>query len=250
MTNHPTQVIFDRWDTYVVVTDEGPVFVSFDEGATEKDLGGSLPRCARVIIPIHHPNRAGGPVHPENERLWTMEDQLCASLSEAGVTCRLVGRLTYGGRRELVFQLADRDAFRPPLAFWMARNPDYEMDFAEHDGWEFFDTFIRPTPEQRLAMADGRVIEGLIEAGSDPEKPHVLEFVFCGDAGGLQHVADALAARGYRPAVPLEFASGQIVMFKEMTLDASAILGESIAHRRLAAECGVAYDGWGAAVVE
>ena len=50
MTNQPTQVIFDPWDTYVVTTDEGPIFISFDEGATQEDLSESLPYCARVII--------------------------------------------------------------------------------------------------------------------------------------------------------------------------------------------------------
>jgi len=250
LSTKPTQVIFDPWDTYVVTTDEGPIFISFDEGVTQEDLSESLPYCARVIIPIHSPNDAGGPVHPENEKLWAMEDELCALLSEGGVRCRLVGRLTYGGERELVFQLADWDAFRPPVGHWMTKHPDYKFDVSEHDGWEFFNTCIRPTPEQALALADGRVVEALIEAGSDPEKPHALEYVFRGDGKGLKQLADALAARGYRPDGPLDFESGQIVMVKEMTLDVSAIVDESIAHHHLAAECGVECDGWGAAVVK
>ncbi|HUT95203.1 MAG TPA: hypothetical protein VMY37_37465 [Thermoguttaceae bacterium] len=62
MSNQPTQVIFDPWDTYVAATDEGPVFISFDGGATQEDLSESLPYRARVIIPIHDPNKAGGRV--------------------------------------------------------------------------------------------------------------------------------------------------------------------------------------------
>jgi regulator of RNase E activity RraB len=250
MSGEPTKVIFDPWGTYVAETEEGPLFISFDDGATREDLSASLPHCARVIVPIQNPHESGMPVSPESERLYQMEDQLCALLSEDGVECRLVGRLTHAGVRELVFQLADWDAFRPPVGYWMTQHPEYELDVSEHEGWEFFNEIIRPSLEDRLMMADRRVVDGLIEAGSDPQKPHVMDHAFRGPGDALRKLADALASRGYRPQDTLDFDSGLIVLVKEMTLDLGSIVEESIANHRLAAEHGAEYDGWGAAVVK
>ena len=70
MSSKPTQVVFDPWDTYWAETEEGPVVISFDEGATREDLTGNLPYCARVIIPIQNPNEIGGPVSPATWPPW------------------------------------------------------------------------------------------------------------------------------------------------------------------------------------
>lgn len=249
MATHPSQVVFNAWDTYVSGSGDELLFISFDVEAARQDLTDSLPHCARIRIPIHHPNRNGGPVPPESERLYEMEDALCQALSEQGVACRLVGRLTCQGMRELVFQCDNRESFRPAVDAWKASCPDYDVRVAEHEGWTFFDDCIRPSPEDWLTMADQRVIQGLLNAGSDPNKEHALDFVFCGDEAGLRQVAQTLAGRGYEPHASTNFAAGQIVMVKKMVLDAREILDESQENFALAGESGVKYDGWGAAVV-
>ena len=98
-------------------------------------------------------------------------------------------------------------------------------------------------------MADRRVVRGLLEAGSNPDKKHALEFVFNGPPGGLRQLARALEEEGYAPLGKPDFAEGQIVMVRKMRLDEEAILEESEANRKLAKKLGVDYDGWGAAVV-
>src|SRR5262249_49150058 len=115
MPKKRSRVVFDSWDTYVSQSDDRPLFISFDVEAAENDLTETLTKCARIIIPIHKPNRNGGPTSPESERLYDLEDELCAKLVEHNVACRLVGRLTCGGVRELVFQVDDWDTFRPPV---------------------------------------------------------------------------------------------------------------------------------------
>src|SRR5262249_26123526 len=102
-----TRVVFDDWDTYVSESDGKALFISFDVEAAREDLTATLTNCARVIIPVARPNANGGPVPPESERLYAMEDDLCAALAQNRVKCRLVGRLTCDGIRELVFQLDD-----------------------------------------------------------------------------------------------------------------------------------------------
>src|SRR5689334_16267648 len=121
MARKTTKVVFDAWNTYVRQTDQGPIFISFDDEAARKDLTATLTHCARIFIAIHKPGTSGGPDRPENERLWEMEDQLCQLLSSEAVKCRLVGRLTHWGQRVLVFQLDDWEQFRPPVGYWMTQ---------------------------------------------------------------------------------------------------------------------------------
>src|SRR5262249_3825807 len=244
MKKPKSQIIFDSWDTYVSESDGKPLFISFDVDAAENDLTETLAQCARVIIPIKNPNQNGGPGRPESDRLYELEDHLCAKLGEHAVVCRLVGRLTCDGIRELVFQLDDWDEFRPPVGAWMGENDDYEIDVSEHEGWGFFNDCIRPTPEIWMWLADQSVVQNLIRAGSDPAKEHALEFVFCGEEPGLRAAAESLRERGYIPLEPLDYASGTIVMVLNMPLDADAIFAESQAHAELAAEHSITYDGW------
>jgi len=249
MDTKPCQIVFPAWNTYVSETDDGPLFVSFDEEAALKDLTDTLEHCARVIIPIRQPNRNGGPVKPESELLWNMEDELCSALAQHGVLCRLVGRLTHQGIRELVFQLDDWQSFRAPVGLWMQAHADYAIDVSEHEGWDFFNDCIRPTPERWLHLADESVVDNLIKNGSDPQKEHALEFVFVGERPGLEATAKALRGRGYRPLRELDFDQGEMVMVKAMKLDVDKIFEESLAHAQTAEEHGVKYDGWGALVV-
>lgn len=249
MATQPAPVIHESWDTYVADSPDGPAFVSFDVEAAEQDLTGTLSHCARVIIPIQQPNPNGGPVSPEAERLYEIEDQLTAMLAGDGVACRLVGRLTCAGIRELVFQLDDWEAFRPPVGAWMIEHPEYAIDVSEHEGWDFFNDCIRPTPEIWLEMADRRVIQGLVRAGSNPARPHSLEFFFKGPEDGLRKLARQLEEHGYVARTAADFDSGELCMTRRMPLDEQAVCEESRANYQLANEVGVEYAGWGAPVV-
>jgi len=249
MPTKPVQVVFDSWDTYSAESADGPIFVSFDVEAAERALSDTLPHCARVIIPIHEPNDNGGPVSPESETLYEMEDELTAALVDHGVECRLVGRLTCAGVRELVFQLDDWEAFRPPVGMWMGGHPEYEIDVSEHEGWDFFNDCVRPTQETMLYMADRRVIRGLVEAGSNPAKKHSLEFFFRGPPDGLRKLARKLEEHGYVRRGAADFEAGELAMVLRMQLDEGAICEESRANASLAGKLGVEYTGWGAAVV-
>ena len=128
MAKKAAKIVHDEWDCYVVDGDEGPIFISFDVEAARKDLRKTLGHCARIIIPVKQPNRNSGPTGAESEKLWAMEESLCDTLAQHGVSCRLVGRLTHKGIREIVFQLDDWDSFRPPVGLWMSQETDYEVD--------------------------------------------------------------------------------------------------------------------------
>lgn len=249
MSTPDNKVLFDEWEVYVAQTKEGPLFISFDVAATREDLSQALPHCARVLIPVQKPNPAGGPVQPESDRLWQMEEELCNLLQSEEVVCRMVARLTHGGVRELVFQVADWESFRPPVGYWMGQQTDYEIDVSEHEGWEFFDECIRPTPEAWRFIADRQVLEQLEKAGSDFDKEHSLEFVFYGEPPRLKEIASRLRQRGYTPLDEATIAEGRLVMVKGMKPSLGEVNQESSANAELAEELGVEFDGWGCAVV-
>ncbi len=235
------------WESYSYQTDEGPVIVGFYTEAARLDRT-AHPFCARVLIPIQAPTPQGGPTGDEVQALWAMEDALVAALDAARVPCIMIGRLTHGGTRELIFQVADYAPFRPPVGRWMQTQPGYEIDVSEHDGWDFFFESVWPSENSWLLIMDRRVVDELVASGSDPAKEHSLEFVFCGAPAALASLQPRLESRGYRLH---EFSPDQsrLVMAKSLPLDVSAIFGESLAHKDECAQLGLEYNGWGATVV-
>ncbi len=241
-------VVFDEnWDVYSYGMESGPMFVSFYAGAQD------LPRdrfalCARVLLPIHEPNQNGGPTGEEAEKLWEWEDRLTEALAEQNVPCVLVARLTHAGQRELVFQLADWESFRPTVGRWLKAVRDDGIEISEHEGWDFFDECVWPSPTDWLLIQDRRVVDALIEAGSNPALEHALDFVFRGEPAALKKVSESLTARGYVQHPDENEAPEQLVMVLRIPLDLDRIFEESLANAELCDELDVEFDGWGAAV--
>jgi hypothetical protein len=237
-----------NWDSYSYSTDSGPVVVGFHTESKKIDQS-KYPFCARVLITIKAPNHNGGPSRDEAQVLWDMEDRLVESLDAADVPCLLLGRLTHSGTRELVFQVADYTPFRPIVGLWMREHDGYETDVSEHDGWNFFFESVWPNENSWELIFDRRVVDNLVKSGSDPAKPHSLEFVFRGGQIGLQQMQASLAARGYS-LLQLSAEESRLIMARSMPLDVGEIFRESLSHRKDCKRFSIEYDGWGALVVK
>jgi len=235
-----------NWDSYHYSTDSGPVIVGFHTDSNKIEQS-KYPLCARVLITIKAPNQNGGPSQDEAQALWDMEDRLVELLNAENVPCMLLGRLTHSGTRELVFQVADYTPFRPPVGLWMGEHDDYETDVSEHDGWDFFFESVWPSATSWALIFDRRVVDNLVQAGSDPSKPHSLEFVFRGELSGLKQMQTVLAARGYS-LLELAKEESRLVMAFSLPLDVSAIFRESLSHREECQRFNIEYDGWGTSV--
>jgi hypothetical protein len=236
----------NNWESYSYSTDSGSVIVSFHADSNQIDQS-KYPYCARVIITIKAPNHNGGPAQDEAQVLWDMEDRLVEALDAANVSCLLLGRLTHSGSRELVFQVADYTPFRPPVGRWMEMHGKYETDVSEHDGWDFFMDSVWPSATSWMLIYDRRVVDNLIESGSDPSKPHSLEFVFLGQQSGLEQMQATLAARGYT-LVDMSPKESRLVMARSMPLEVGDIFQEGLSHREDCQRLGIEYEGWGALV--
>ncbi len=230
----------DGWDQYSYKGPEGLVVVSYWTGAGQVDRK-SFPHCARIIIPC-------GQDQASADAAWALEDQLIALLDHHDVPCRMLGTLRLPGRRELVFQVGEWDRFRPAVGKWFQGNRAVELDVTEHEGWEFFDTSVWPDDDTAQYIADRNTIEELVKNGSDPKKPHDLEFTFLGPQDLLETLRPVLAARGYRPYEG-NSTKGCLVMVKSMPLALDEVFRESQANQRSAQNAGVDFDGWGTIVV-
>jgi hypothetical protein len=236
----------ENWESFNYRSEDALVVASFDVTADELDRD-DFPYCARIIIPIADPNEFGAPESAEAEVLWRLEDELTEALELAGVRCRLVARLTHNGEREIVFQLADWEEFRGPVGDWMDTVDDYDFEVSEHEGWEFFEDFCWPTDEDWCLIQDRNVITGLLEAGSNPDKEHTLDFSFQGDPEQLHVLREQLLERGYQLSDE-ETDDDVLVMIRRLPLSMDLIGPESLENRRLCDEIGVEFTGWGAAV--
>jgi regulator of RNase E activity RraB len=116
----------------------------------------------------------------------------------------------------------------------------------EGEGWKFFDEKIRPTPQQWRWIGDRRTRDQLLNAGSDPHKPHTFEHTFLGAPEDLAEVAEFLEGEGFLRA---RLGEGHLVMSRLSTLSADDINEVTEYLREVAEDHGVDYDGWGAAVV-
>ncbi len=234
------------WESYSYSTDDGPVIVGFHTGSNKVEQS-QYPFCARVLITIKEPNHYGGPTGDEAQVLWDMEDRLVELLNAENVPCLLLGRLTHSGTRELVFQVADYKPFRPPVGLWIGEHEDYETDVSEHDGWDFFFESVWPSENSWMLISDRRVVDNLVEAGSDRAKPHSLEFVFRGNPDGLKQMQAVLTSKDYS-LLDLSTAESRLVMARSMPLDVGAIFRESLSHREECQRLNIEYEGWGASV--
>jgi len=95
---------------------------------------------------------------------------------------------------------------------------------------------------------DRRVIDQCIKSGSDPQKPHSLEFVLRGSSAGLEQLQSILLGRGYT-LVAFTPTEEVLTMAKSTTLDLESIFSESLFLDSETKRLGLEYDGWGCLAV-
>jgi regulator of RNase E activity RraB len=226
--------------------------IHFDVRAAEESPHTGHPNGIRVIlfIPQGRVGRDGQPASAaEMESLLARQRRLVEQLTAAAVRCRFVGSMLYGGMFDLVFQADPRDTERLKalVAGWSKTVAPYRVEVRESAGWEFFDSRVRPSPEHAQQIADRRVIESLIEAGSDPTQPHQLDHRIVGPADVLRRIARDLEANGFTRA---RFPGDSVLLINTVApLHLFEIWNTTGRLVGYCAKCGARYDGWGAAVV-
>lgn len=235
-----------NWETYMYSTEEGNVFVRFYDRAIELDKE-KYSMTARVIITMKDLLPSGGPTDEHAEELWNLEDTLIDTLKQHDSHCVFVACLTHGESREIIFQVGDVETFRPPVGAWIGSNESFEIDVSEHDGWDFFDSCIWPSPLSWQMIYNRKVIDQLVAASSDVSKIHTLDYVFSGSSENIEKLIPLLKERGYENE-RLDQDTGNLLIDKKMVVDLFEINNETYEVYQICEELDVVCDGWGAGV--
>jgi regulator of RNase E activity RraB len=239
----------DNWDFYSYVYGEGQrAMIRFDVTAAKEPEHAGYGNCRRVIVFIDPDSVRddGLPIKEQFEALTALEDALIRDLTDAGVDCRFIGCMTYGGMRDFVFQVEDTAGFAKVASRWVGDRGGNRVGLEESDGWDFFDRKVRPEPGHWRQIENRRVIQALLEAGSNPERPHPLEHAFRGPPENLKKIAAALEADGFSR---MSFEGDFLVLSKPSPLDLDEISRLTDALEGFSASVGAEYDGWGTPVV-
>jgi regulator of RNase E activity RraB len=181
--------------------------------------------------------------------LLAHQRRLVDQLTARSVRCRFVGSMLYGGMFDLVFQVEAQESgrFKTAVAEWAGTALPCRVEVKQSSGWDFFDAKVRPSPAHAQQIADRRVIQGLIDAGSDPAIPHQLDHRIEGPPEVLRQIARDLEANGF---VRARFPAEDVLLINtESPLDLMEIWDTTGRLVGYCANCGARYDGWGAAVV-
>ncbi|MEZ4317624.1 MAG: hypothetical protein R3F61_08965 [Myxococcota bacterium] len=165
-------------------------------------------------------------------RVVTEGDLASIEAALDGADALLVGRLTYGDRRELVLQVADLASFAE------ARSRVEALGATVHDtpGWGYFDERVCPTPADWRRIQDRETLERLDLDGNGALR--VLHRFF-GDDAALDAIGSRLEAEGF---APVERSERRMALAHEHPLDDVSRI--TIGLMRLSEHHGAVYDGW------
>lgn len=238
-------IVGDSWESYFYTYGEGQLArIGFDVAAGAEQKHKAYRNCRRVILFVDasRVREDGMPSDDDISQLISLEQALIAGLQEQAVDCRFVGRMTYGGMQEFVFQVEDAQQFDKTVSAWTGSVSAYKTEVRRETGWMFFDRKVRPSAAHQQQISDRRTIDALVHAGADTSRVHVLEHRFRGPIGELRHVAEELRTGGF---LQVDLSDGTLVMSRPSSLDLRAVSELTCTLASFAEEVGVVYDGWG-----
>lgn len=228
---------------------EKMAIVSFDLTYLEKENQSGYKECRRIIFhaPADKINDNGLITPEENLILNGYEDLLVERLEKGKIDCKLVGKLSISGVKDFVFQMNDTDQFESIVEDWKKEITDYEVSIKESEGWDFYNEYIRPQQVNMDQITNRRVIDELVQNGSNPDLKHKMEFSFKGDNGKLEKLRKHLKMWGFKEDE--RFEDDILVKVYEDVLNLYLVTDITTMLHGVCEEFGVEYIGWGAQIV-
>jgi regulator of RNase E activity RraB len=246
------QIEGDRWEVYDILEDDGfPAIICFDFDSIEPSNQKKYKHCQRIIIHFKEEQlyETRVPLKEANRKLNGLEKHLIGLLQLTTVPCRYVGRKTYDGKKEYIFQTDNPLEFYLAVELWSQQLHEngFSYDVTGSEGWDYFNEKISPKDVHWQRITDRYVIEKLIESGSNPQKKHSLEYVLLGSRPNLEKALQDLKGRGYQQ---VSFGRKSLVMSIESCLELDEVNTYSSDLFYYCQEHELQYDGWGALVVK
>ncbi|MDX2361238.1 MAG: DUF695 domain-containing protein [Crocinitomicaceae bacterium] len=238
----------ENWGFYTMNYDNGTsALVEFDYDHAVEESHDGYNSCIRVIIHMKAKNvlPTGLPKKEENARVEQMAVGMLNTLSS--VDCRLVVKSLYGAMFDYCFQTNDPALFLSKINDWITSQKNHKVELIKSKGWDFYDERLRPNARHWQQISDRSVVLRMMNAGSNPEKDHILEHTFIGDDAKLKELSLNLENGGFTVQSTSE---GCLVMTKSSKLIVPLISPLTGKLAGFAESMGVKYDGWGAMIVK
>lgn len=235
-----------NWNFYsYTYGDNMTALIEFDYEIGKENQHKGYNSCKRVVIYIDHNNCSdnGLAFKEESLKIKGLEEDLITSLST--VDCKLVGKMSYGAMCDFNFQTNNSVEFITKATKWISDKKNYRIEIIEKDGWEFFDTKIKPNPVYWQQINDRRAIGLLIEQGSNPNKEHNIEHSFIGEKDKLQLLSEQLTQDGF---VLGSLNENRLTLTKHSKLIGGELASLTQGLVSYTSSIGLKYDGWGTAI--
>lgn len=144
-----------------------------------------------LLIPVKWTEDGNFPTPEGHHKLIELEDELISKLEKARVDCMQVIRLIHNRARTFVFEVADTVKFLETVKIWTGIIRDFEINIGKQEPWTYYREW-EPNEYNWQQIGNQQVIEQLIDHGSNPEKPHKLEFSFGGEPSNLERLKSKL----------------------------------------------------------
>lgn len=240
----------DRWNTYHVYFGDHNEYValtSFREDVMDPARQTEHQMHRRIVCTAKNTMPNLLPTKEEHEQLQQYEDALLQRLDQASVDAWFVGRLTYAAKREWVFQVNDADAFDAVAQEFLESITDHEYEYVKESGWGYVHENVTPQPEHWAQIMDRGVIDQLVQAGANPQKPHMLDHGFKGADASLDAVQAELEKEGFSQT---QREADVLTMSRQQQLHLDEVNSVTVWLLQVAHAHGVEYMGWGAQIVE
>lgn len=239
----------ENWEFYQSYDEnERVVFTTIDltysEPESQKGFEGEL--FIRIRIPEDRLDD-GIPTPEEQHSQNAREDELCNMLIKRRVKCMQVGRLTFGGQKQYVFEYNDLEGFQQVFDEWKGLfNKDYTLELNLLQPFEYYRDLL---PDQYIWQQIGNrhVIDQLVAAGSDETKEHFIEHGIFGKEEDLKRLWDELKEKDIEM---IQMEGDFLEVGIKSSIDLDDITNQTDYLLEMAEKHNCKYDGWNTAVME
>ncbi|MDX1651318.1 MAG: DUF695 domain-containing protein [Brumimicrobium sp.] len=238
----------DYWNFYSYTYGKDmTALVEFDYQIAKEEHHKGYNSCKRVIIyiPLEKSSANGLPTKEESVRIHNLEKDLLSKL--VIVDCKLVGKMSYGAMCDFIFQTNDSASFMKTVNKWISDQKSHRIEIIEKEGWEFFDTKIKPNHIFWQQISDRRTIGILIEQGTNPNKEHTIEHSFSGQEAILQSLRNLLTSEGFKL---ISMSDNRLILSKPAKLIGGDLSNLTQRLAGYSANIGAKYEGWGTKIEE
>ncbi len=242
------QVDNNNWEIYHWYNESGLLgLISFDQTYIRAEDRKNFSKELKVIINIPESRQFEQlPTPDEQQFQLKIEGELIELLQQREIDCKHVGRRTDEGKRQFIFECNDMHGLVGVIDFWKGQLPEYQIQYVEGIVWE---NYIKILPDEFdwQQIGNSRVIEQLINAGSNEEKEHLIEHAIFGSVSDLESLKMDLEGFDFKfislNEGILEMGCVAVLDLDEVTDQTSFLIEKSI-------EYSCKYNGWQTGIVK